>query len=200
MKKIFLIISIFIILMGISMLIYNYYQDKKYQDIEKILLQDFFEDFDNSREEDLYVEESKKTEPLVQDTIPYLAVIEISNISLYTGVIMSNSSYTTMNRNVSVYPTSDMPNKENGNFILFAHSGNSRSSYFRNIHKLRNNDEIYIYYNNEKYTYRIIEKYEVSMYDNTPLNRMKDRTIITLITCKLGNDKYRTIVVGEMVK
>ena len=112
---------------------------------------------------------------------------------------MSNTSYTTIDRNVSIYPTSDMPNIKNGNFILFAHNGNSRVSYFKNIYKLKNNDEIYIYYNNIKYTYRIIKNYEVAMTDRTPLNKM-DQSIITLITCKSGNDKYRTIVVGEMIE
>lgn len=199
MKKIFLVISVLIIFMGASMLIYNQYQDKKYQDTDNELLQEFFEDFDNSNEEISQVEEPK-VEQQVQDTTSYLAVIEIPNISLYTGIVMSNSSYTTMNRNVSIYPSSDMPNVDNGNFILFAHNGNSRVSYFRNIHRLKNNDEIYIYYNNLKYTYRIIKNYEVAMTDSTPLNKMKDKSIITLITCKSGNNKYRTIIVGEMVK
>lgn len=199
MKKIFLVISVLIIFMGASMLIYNQYQDKKYQDTDNELLQEFFEDFDNSNEETSQVEEPK-VEQQVQDNTFYLAVIEIPNISLYTGVVMSNSSYTTMNRNVSIYPSSDMPNVDNGNFILFAHNGNSRVSYFRNIHRLKNNDEIYIYYNNLKYTYRIIKNYEVAMTDSTPLNKMKDKSIITLITCKSGNNKYRTIIVGEMVK
>lgn len=199
MKKIFLVISVLIIFIGASMLIYNQYQDKKYQDTDNELLQEFFEDFDNSNEEILQMEESKEDQQ-VQDATSYLAVIEIPNISLYTGIVMSNSSYTTMNRNVSIYPSSDMPNIENGNFILFAHNGNSRVSYFRNIHILKNNDEIYIYYNNVKYTYRIIKNYEVAMTDSTPLNKMKDKSIITLITCKSGNNKYRTIIVGEMVK
>lgn len=199
MKKIFLVISVLIVFMGISMLIYNHYQDKKYQNADQELLEEFFEDFDNSNEEIPQVEEPNE-EQQVQDTTSYLAVIEIPNISLYTGIVMSNSSYSTMNRNVSVYPTSDMPNIENGNFILFAHNGNSRVSYFRNIHRLKNNNEIYIYYNNKKYTYKIIKNYEVAMTDSTPLNKMKDKSIITLITCKSGNNKYRTIIVGEMVK
>lgn len=199
MKKIFLYISVLIIFMGISMLIYDCYQDKKYNDIDETLLQEFFEDFDNTNEEILQVEEIKE-EQQVQDDISYVAVIEIPNISLYTGIVMSNSSFTTMNRNVSIYPTSDMPDIENGNFILFAHNGNSRVSYFRNIHKLKINDEIYIYYNKMKYTYKIIKNYDVAMTDNTPLNKIKDKSIITLITCKSGNNKYRTILVGEMVK
>ncbi len=199
MRKIFIYISVLIIFIGIAMLVYDHYQDKKYQDTDEKLLQEFFEDFDDTKEEIQPVEEIKE-EHQVQDTTSYVAVIEIPSISLYTGIVMSNSSYTTMDRNVSIYPTSDMPNIENGNFILFAHNGNSRISYFRNIHRLKNNDEIYIYYNNVKYTYKIIKKYEVAMTDNTPLNKIKDKSIITLITCKSGNNKYRTILVGEMVK
>ena len=198
MKKIFLVISIFMSFIGISILIYNCYLDSKYQNTDQVLLQEFFEDFDNSKEEILHVEEVQE-EQSVPSTASYLAVIEIPKISLYTGIVMSNTSYTTIDRNVSIYPTSDMPNIKNGNFILFAHNGNSRVSYFKNIYKLKNNDEIYIYYNNIKYTYRIIKNYEVAMTDRTPLNKM-DQSIITLITCKSGNDKYRTIVVGEMIE
>lgn len=200
MKKVFLIMSIVIVFIGMSILIYSIYQDKQYQNKDKELIEDFFDNYDNSSdtiEEPIKEDDNNYQEP---DYSSYLAVIEIPSISLKTGIVMSNSNYTTMNRNVSIYPSSDMPDVKNGNFILFAHNGTSRVSYFRNIYKLKNGNDIYIYYNNQQYTYRVIRQYDVAMTDSTPLNKMKDNTIITLITCKSGNNKYRTIIVGELVK
>lgn len=199
MKKVFLIISIIIVFIGMCMLIHSIYQDKQYQNKDEELIEEFFDNYDDSSNivEEPTEDVNNYQEP---DYSSYLAVIEIPSISLKTGVVMSNSSYTTMNRNVSIYPSSDMPNIENGNFILFAHNGTSRVSYFRNINKLKKGNDIYIYYNNEQYTYTVIKQYDVAMTDSTPLNKMKDNTIITLITCKSGNNKYRTIIVGELVK
>ncbi len=199
MKKVFLIISIIIVFIGMCMLIHSIYQDKQFQNKDEELMEEFFDSYDDNSNivEEPTEDVNNYQEP---DYSSYLAVIEIPSISLKTGVVMSNSSYTTMNRNVSIYPSSDMPNIENGNFILFAHNGTSRVSYFRNINKLKNGNDIYIYYNNEQYTYKVIKQYDVAMTDSTPLNKMKDNTIITLITCKSGNNKYRTIIVGELVK
>lgn len=199
MRKIFLIISIIIVYVGATMLVYSFYQDKQYQNKDEELIEEFFDNYeDNSSvKEEPVIDTNENQEP---DFSSYLAVIEIPDISLKTGVVMSNSNYTTMNRNVSIYPNSDMPSIENGNFVLFAHNGSSRFSYFKNINKLKNDDDIFIYYNNQKYSYRVIKKYEVAMTDNTPLNKMKDKTIITLITCKSGNNNYRTIIVGELIK
>ena len=199
MKKVFLIISIIMIFIGTSILIYNIYQDNKYKNDDEELLQDFFDNYDDSSivNEEPQEETTNYQEP---DYSSYLAVIEIPSISLKTGIVMSNADYTTMNRNVSIYPSADMPNVENGNFILFAHNGSSRVSYFRNISKLKNGNDIYIYYNNQQYTYKVIKQYDVAMTDSTPLNKMKDSTIITLITCKSVNNKYRTVIVGELVE
>ena len=87
MKKIFLVISIFMAFIGISILIYNCYLDSKYQNTDQVLLQEFFEDFDNSKEEILHVEEVQE-EQSVPSTASYLAVIEIPKISLYTGIVI----------------------------------------------------------------------------------------------------------------
>ena len=162
MKKILLVISSLIILIGIGILTYSFYQDQKYKNQDTKLLEDFFDNYDDSETKvEENITENVTEEPKVQN-VSYLAVIEIPSISLNTGIVMSNSSFSTMNRNVSIYPTSDMPNVENGNFILFAHNGSSRVAYFKNISKLKNGNEIFIYYNNEKFTYKAINKYEVN--------------------------------------
>lgn len=197
MKKVIILISVLLIIVGCSILGYSFYLDISYKNEDKKLVQDFLNDYEQDRDNETNKEDYKITKT---ESNKYLAIIEIPEISLSTGIVMSNESYSTMNRNVSIYPTSDMPDIKNGNFVLFAHNGSSRVAYFKNISKLKSGNEIYIYYNNQKYVYKVINKYNVQMNDNTPLNRITDKTIITLITCKNGNNKYRTIVVGELVQ
>ena len=78
-------------------------------------------------------------------------------------------------------------------------AGTSNVAYFKDIHRLVNGNEIYIYYGGKKYVYKVIKKYEVPKADHTPLFKVEDKTVVTLITCKSTNYDYRVIVVGELV-
>ena len=48
MKKILLVISSLIILIGIGILTYSFYQDQKYKNQDTKLLEDFFDNYDDS--------------------------------------------------------------------------------------------------------------------------------------------------------
>ena len=199
-KKIITFTCMMMVFSGMCLLTYNVIKDKEIKQEDNEKLEEYFENFEEKQEleqENNNIVESEKIN--TSDNKSYVAVIEIPSIKLKTGIVMSDKDYKSMNRNVSIYPTSDMPNVENGNFILFAHNGNSRISYFKNIYKLNNNDDIYIYYQNSKYHYKVINKYDVEMNSNIPLKKIDGKTIITLITCNKNNNKYRTIVVGELV-
>ena len=74
---------------------------------------------------------------------------------------------------------------EEGNFILYAHSGNSKIAYFRNLNKLNVNDEVFIYYEGVKYSYQIINKYEIEKTGKMEVIRDSKRKLITRI--KNGN-------------
>ena len=189
MRRILFWLAIILIIIGVCSLNYSYYEDYKFQKEDKAEIDSFFEEFDESKENN----DNKKSQT-------YEAVIEIPDINLKTGIIKTNNNYTTMNRNVSIYSSSDMPDKEFGNFILFAHSGNSRVSYFKNIHLLNKDNIITIYYHNKQYNYRVIQKYETLMNDSSVLKNDNNNKIITLITCKKNNSKKRIIVIGEIVK
>jgi len=176
-----------VVILGLSMV-----KDNDYKKEDKRELDNFFNEYNEVKEE-------KSEEKNSMTNISYSAVIEVPAISLKAGIVMSDKSFKSMDRNVSIYPSSNMPDEKHGNFVLFAHSGNSRVSYFRNIDKLNKDDEIKIYYNKTEYKYKVISKHEVNENDDTPLYKMKDKTIITLITCNNTNDNYRTVVVGEAV-
>lgn len=91
--------------------------------------------------------------------INYTVVIEIPSINLKQGVVDSTNNFNSINYAISVYKNSNYPDKE-GNFVLYAHSGNSSISYFKNLNKVEINDVVYIYHNgvNIKYLINMILK------------------------------------------
>lgn len=123
--------------------------------------------------------------------------IHISKIGLDRDLYDINSKLNTVNKNIEILNGSDMPDIENGNFILASHSGNSPISYFRNLYKLDIGDEIVIDYNDHKYVYNVNKKYEVVKTGKVSIKRDKDKRTITLITCK-GVDK-QLVVIGYLI-
>lgn len=86
-----------------------------------------------------------------------------------------------------------MPNVKNGNLIIAAHSGNSYISYFKNLHKLSNDDIAYVYFNNIKYTYKVAGKYDAEKNGKVTIHRDNKKNTLTLITCS-QTDKTKQIV------
>ena len=91
-----------------------------------------------------------------------------------------------------------MPNIQNGNFILAAHSGNSNIAYFKNLDKLSYNSEVYVYYQNRKYRYIIGDIYDVLKTGYVEIKRNKNKSAITLITCKKGTN-LQTVYIGYLI-
>lgn len=129
----------------------------------------------------------------------YIGVIEIPSIDLKRGFLDKDSIYNDVNYNIEVLIDSDMPDIENGNFILAAHSGNTMVSYFKNIHNLSLNDDIYIYYNGNKYIYKVINKYQIEKTGYANIVRNNNKNTLTLITC-ISNTNYQLVVICELIE
>lgn len=132
------------------------------------------------------------------DNINYTAVIEIPSINLKRGVVNSTNGFRSINYAISVDKISNYPD-ENGNFILYAHSGNSRISYFKNLMKVSNNDDIDVYYNGIKYHYMVINKYNIDKTGKAKVKECNDNKCITLITCNPYNKDKQIVVFGKIV-
>lgn len=91
------------------------------------------------------------------------------------------------------------PNEENTNVVIGAHSGTSKYAKFNDINKLKSNDEIIIYYNNKKYIYVVEEIREVKDTDIDVLDN-KDKSILTLLTCKINDNSKRIVVISNKIK
>lgn len=162
------------IFMGLALIVckntYNYYLNKK-----------------ESIKANTFINNIIKKEEIV-DSNDYLGVISIPSINLKQGFYPLNSSNNDVNKSVQLIP-SDMPNVLNGTLVLASHSGNDRVSHFKNLDKLTLNDNIYIYYKDEKYTYNLIEIYEVEKTGKVNIHRDPNLTTLALITCSKNSDK-----------
>jgi len=155
---------------------------------------------ETSIEEEINIEnsddlvEENKTE---QREINYTAIIEIPKINLKRGVVDSTKNFSSINYAISVDKNSNYPN-ENGNFILYAHSGNSNIAYFRNLNKVNKNDSIYIYYSGVKYEYKITNKYTIEKTGIANVISSRDKRYITLITCSQEQKNKQIVLVGNL--
>lgn len=130
-------------------------------------------------------------------TINYTAILEIPSINLKKGVVNSTKNFNSINYAISVDKHSNYPDKE-GNFILYAHSGNSSIAYFRNLNKVNIKDKVYVYYNGIKYEYIITNKYDIKKTGTTNIIKSNTDKYITLITCNPNKDGYQIVIIGKI--
>lgn len=194
---IILIIGIFFIVVSLSFFIYNAYNLKLKNDYDKLLLNDFFKIKDNittKEDNNLLINNDKSN-----TTANYFAVLEIPKINLKRGLYSKSNKNNNVNKNIYVLDETTLPNEQsNSHIILAAHSGNSSISFFRKLKFLQLNDEIYFYYENTKYIYKLINKYEVN---KTGVINIKqtNNSDITLITCISGTNK-QIVLIAEYIK
>jgi len=104
------------------------------------------------------------------------------------------------------YPGSAKPG-ENGSSFIFGHSSNfpwikwDYNDVFSLLDKVVYNDEVIVYYWQEKYTYKIKEKKVITPWDVSVLERNKDKSEITLMTCwPIWTTLNRLIVTWELIE
>lgn len=86
--------------------------------------------------------------------------------------------------------------KDIGNIGLAAHNRGYKNNYFQNLKELKQNDEIYYKYKNEKRKYVVIKNIIIKDTDWTNLEE-SGGNIITLITCVENQPEYRRCVQGK---
>ena len=92
-----------------------------------------------------------------------------------------------------------MPDIENSNLILAGHNGTSNVSFFNDLDKLKEDSLVYVYYNNIKYIYKINNNYEVKKDGKVEIIRNRNKTTITLITCKKDSKDKQLVYIGYLV-
>lgn len=193
------LVASFIFLIGSFMYIgriaYNYYAElrdynkaQEFLNIGKEEVEEIKVDIDEEEIKEQPKQEEKKT-----SNYNYIGVLEIPKINIKRGFLNIKDKGNNVNKNLQVIKGSDMPNVKNGNLIIAAHSGNSYISYFKNLHKLSNDDVAYVYFNNIKYTYKVAGKYDAEKNGKVTIHRDNKKNTLTLITCS-QTDKTKQIV------
>lgn len=144
----------------------------------------------------LYNDVEKGNEELIGNYIGYL---KIPKINLERGLVDKNSYLNYVDMNIQIIKESDMPDAEDGNLILAAHSGNSNVSYFKDLNKITYGDVVYVSYNNKLYTYQVSNYYVVEKTGMVDIVRNPLVTTLTLITC-VENTNKQLVVICELIK
>lgn len=197
LSRVFIIGSLFILL-GITLIslkvFSNYYLDKQ----EDKAIQEYL---DYKPDTTVKVDNSTTTIKEEKETVTYnyIAVLDIPKINLKRGLFPINDKNNNVDKNVEILQNSDMPNVTNGTLALAGHSGNSRIAYFHKLYKLKENDQVYIYYQNIKYIYQV-SKIERQDKDGTiSFTKTKDTTELILTTCDQQNKGKQIVVVAKLV-
>lgn len=196
MKKIGTLLIVSAIAMIAFYYVYQISIDKKIeQEVNNYIEETTIND---SEEIEEVVEITEKKEESKRE-INYTAILEIPSINLKRGVVDSTKNFNSINYAISVDKNSNYP-EYMGNFILYAHSGNSSIAYFKNLNKVELNDSVYVYYNGVKYKYKIFDKYDIEKTGKAKVINSKQDKYITLITCNQNRKNYQIVLVGKLVE
>lgn len=206
-NKIIVIIGTLLIVSGIMILSSNYFNEKlgnAYSHMNSLLLAneeivEIPEEVDSIDESTSLIEKEEETKVYVDPYEKYyIGSLEIPKINFNKGFTSLDSPYNSVNKNIEVVKKSSYPDKEKGNFILAAHSGNSYLAYFRNLYQLTIGDKAYVNYKNKKYTYKIVNIYEQEKTGKIAIYRDLDKSTLTLITCTKNSHTKQTIYILEL--
>ena len=141
---------------------------------------------------------SNKEKLSIEAKYDYIAVLEIPRIKLKQGLLDKHSKYNTIQNNIQILNESMMPDTVGSNLFLAAHNGTSHVSFFSNLDKLEVGDVIYLYYQGNKYSYILADIYDVDKNGVVLVERDENKTTLTLITCKGGDDTKQVVYVSYL--
>ena len=194
-KNNFLIVGIFIIIIGIIIGIIPIFIKQNKTKAENKKIDDYIESTSiiNTSQSELKSNTNIDTSNINKEE--YLLVIEIPKINLRRGVYSLNSKLNSIKYNVQLMKESTMPNLNKSNLVLAAHNGNSKISFFDKLYKLKKDDEVYIYYNGVKYIYKLDKVYDVKKDGDVEVYRDYDKKTLTLITCKRNTKDMQSLFI-----
>ena len=205
-KSHILLIGSFLVFMGVISLSWDLFirlRDEVYSDMKIAMMDDVPESEPTDTIENVPVVENVDNQTnnssYVVDYSKYLAVLEIPKIGLKRGFYNVGSKYNNIQYNVTMVQGSTLPDVENGNLILMAHSGDAYISYFAYLYRLNVGDMIYVTYGGRRYEYQLVNIYEVEKNGIVSIQRNKFKTTLTMVTCTKNNDYTQTVYISELV-
>ena len=203
--------GVILIFVGFSFGLFEYFKEKKektFSDMNILLYEsetpEEIDKEEEKKEEKEEVQEEKKEETKPTENSQkqvyrynYIGYIEIPKIGVKRGFLDLSSRYNNVDYNVTVIQGSNYPDVTNGNLILAAHSGNCSYCYFDDLYKLSIGDSAYITYGGVKYSYKIVDIYEVEKTGTVAIYRDYSKKVLTLITCTRNSTTKQTVYILE---
>lgn len=189
-------------LIGGFFISYNYIQSKK------IVAYDFMANTFYNGSEIITVTEEEQAKEIVEPTEEellgevtndYIGYLTIPKINLTKGFLDKRSTENNVDKNLLVVEGSNYPTTDKGNFIIAGHSGTGWNSFFNELYRLNESDEVYVTFMNKKYTYRIVNIYKQPKIGKLAIYRDYEKTTLTLITCTNNDSTTQTIYIAELV-
>lgn len=205
-----LLIGLIFILLGVSIGFIEYFNQRKddiYSEMNILLYEN--EIPENIESEEIVEEESeiieeetsepeKEPEKPVETKYNYIGMLEIPKINLKRGFLDINSKYNNVKYNITVIKGSTFPDERNNNLIMAAHSGVCSICFFNKLFNLSIGDKAYIDYKNVRYTYSLVNTYEVEKDGTVAIYRDYSKKVLTLITCTKNSDTKQTVFIFEL--
>ena len=216
-RKIKVTLGVLIIFIGLCIISSTYFKEKKFQVFDEmnelyyeqiVEIANIPEEIDITEElpEVLETPVVEEPEEIIKTVVPvidyskyYVGYLSIPKINLKKGFTEINSKYNNVNRNIEIIKPSKYPDVSKGNLIIAGHSGSSSVSFFKDLYKLKLEDEVFITYNGNEYKYKIKNIYTDLKDGDVVIRRNKDITTLTLITCTKGDKNTQTIYICELV-
>ena len=202
-----IIIGILIIASGFILGFHEYFEERKNKTFSEMNILLYENEMpENKIESESEVKDNIKTEESnivdsssTDTSYNYIGFLEIPKINLKAGFLDINSKYNNVDKNITIIRGSTMPDEENNNLILAAHSGFCSYCYFNKLYKLNKGDIAYLSYKDKKQKYEIVNIYEVEKDGTVAIYRDYSKKTLTLITCTRNSDTKQTVYILELV-
>ena len=123
-----------------------------------------------------------------------IAELIISKINLKQKVYNVGNAKNSINKNVTILNKNGISDLNDGLLFLAAHSGNSKVSFFKNLHKLKVDDAIDLYYNGKNYHYYVVSTQEEQQSGFIHVTRDSLSKYLVLTTCSSKKGYQLTVV------
>lgn len=124
----------------------------------------------------------------VNDSKNYFGFLEIPKINLNREFYSYSSIYNNVDKGIELI--NDFSSLKNG-VVLASHSGNSNVSFFKDLYKISVGDYVYLSFDDKKYTYKVVSKYEILK--NGYLDVPSYDYLLVLTTCSYNSGKQLVI-------
>ncbi len=185
--------SFLLILINVTIPLVKYYSIYELKHQEEIKVDYFIDNMKSNEDINIDSQDANK-EKVITSSENYSMVLEIPTINLRKGIYNKESIENNIEKNVTILSDSDLPSNENGNVILVAHSGNGYKAFFNDLIKLKINDFAYLYFEGSRFSYKLVNTYEVEKTGEVNIKRNFRKNTLTLITCKKNENKQLVFI------